>query len=276
MLNSRLTSSEVNILLYLSHRQSDEGKIYGVYYRDVCSAVHISIDTFYTAIDSLVKKKILRREKPSYGDADLTILGNDFSQPGAYQEGYLNMGHALFSDEAFLSRKAAEKLIAMKFLIVCGASKTGKYWLPMEAFYDNYGERLGVSRRTLRKYLSGLRRFFNVSLTGKVYSITPKKEICYAEKEHIILPSDQELLSEQLMRTACRRNRAAYTAGTYRDTKTLIRQYLAKLRTDMPRVFLNAVADSIRKANETIQNMSKWNRQLNPKFIHKLMLCAVR
>lgn len=276
MLNSRLTSSEVNILLYLSHRQSDEGKIYGVYYRDVCSALHISIDTFYTAIDSLVKKQILRREKPSYGDADLTIIGNDFGQPGAYQEGYLNMGHALFSDEAFLSRKAAEKLIAMKFLIVCGASKTGKYWLPTEAFYGNFGERFGVSRRTLRKYLSRLRQFFNISLAGKVYIITPKKEICYAEKEQIILPSDQELFADQLMRTACRRNRACYTAGTYRDTKTLIRQYLTKLRTKMASVFLDAVADSIRKANETIGNMSKWNRQLNPKFIHKLILCSAK
>ena len=271
MLHSHLSRAEVDFMLYLSHYQDEKGKIYGVYYRDACAALGISYETFYFTIESLVAKGFLRCEKASYSDFDLTILGNDFSQPGAYQDGYLSTGHSIFFDKAFLALKAGEKLLAMKILVIAGASNAGKYYIAVEGFFEKYASCLQVTRRTIRTYLSKLKTFFSLTLSGKFYLFRPKDN-CFKEKDQCILPSDQERFAEQLTRTACRRNRATYTDRDYKDAKALIRQYLARLRTDMAKVFLAAVEGSICKHNESITNKYKWDRRLNPKFIHKLIL----
>ena len=272
MLSSHLSRAEVDFILYLSHYQDDKGKIYGVYYRDVCAALGISYETFYVTIDSLVAKGFLRCEKASYSDFDLTILGNDFSQPGAYQDGYLSTGHAIFFDKDFMALKAGAKLLALKILVITGATNSGKYYIAVEGFFEKYARCLQVTRRTIRTYLTKLRTFFSLTLSGKFYLFRPKSDKCFAEREQCILPSDQERFAEQLTRTACRRNRATYTDRDYKDTKALIRQYLAKLRTDMAKVFLAAVERSISQHNDSAANKYKWDRRLNPKFIHKLIL----
>ncbi len=274
MLESHLTKAEVDFLLELSHYQDDTGKIYGVYYRDVCAAVGISYETFYATMESLVKKGFLHKEKASYGDFDLTILGNDFSYPGAVREGYISTGHYLFHDKNFKALKAGEKLLTMQILKISGASDKsgsgGKYYIAVEGFFAKYTRLMQITKRTLRTYLTRIKQFISVTLHSKFYLFKPK-DICFLEKTDYIMPSDKDRLSDQLMRTACRRNRATYTQQQYKDTKNLIRQYLDALKTETARLFLSAVETSIKKANEPLAKRS-WNRHLNPKFIHKLLL----
>jgi len=42
-----VTNKEIDFLLHISHFQNERGQIIGIYYRDVCSACNMSIQTFY-------------------------------------------------------------------------------------------------------------------------------------------------------------------------------------------------------------------------------------
>lgn len=41
MLTAHLTKAEVDFMIEISHYQDDSGKVYGVYYKDVCEAIGI-------------------------------------------------------------------------------------------------------------------------------------------------------------------------------------------------------------------------------------------
>ena len=56
-----------------------------------------------------------------------------------------------------------------------------------------------------------------------------------------------------------------------RDTAGLLSQYAAQIKEELFRKFEEAVAESIRLRNQGIKNKYKWNRQLNPKFVHKIL-----
>ncbi len=56
-----------------------------------------------------------------------------------------------------------------------------------------------------------------------------------------------------------------------RNTTVLVKQYAQSMKDRIADVFLNAVSDRVVKVNEQIRDKHKWNRQLNPKFVHKLM-----
>lgn len=265
MMRSHMTKAEVDFMLELSHFQDDKGKILGVYYKNVCTAIDISYETFYVTLDSLVNKGLLRKEKACYGDYDIVILNNDCSYPGAHQEGYVNTGIDLFYNQDFKKLKAGEKLLAMQFLKIAGAGE--RYYIGIKIFYEKYAELLNLTKRTLQTYLSRLKNFFKIMIKDRNYLIR-LKEICHKYNA----PSDMENFSEHLTKVACRRNRATYTTQEYKDTRRLISQCSpGKTITYIANAFLYAVRTSIERSNEQQSNKYKWNRQLNPKFIHKLL-----
>lgn len=42
MIKQKLTSAEINFLLYLSHFQDDTGLVRGVYYKEICESLNLS------------------------------------------------------------------------------------------------------------------------------------------------------------------------------------------------------------------------------------------
>lgn len=264
MLQAHLTKAEVDFILELSHFQDDFGKIYGVYYKSVCEAIGVSYQTFYVTMLSLVDKGLISLDKAFYGDWDITIRDNDFSYQEALKEGYINTGHDIFYNKHFKQLKANEKLLAMQFLKICGAGKN--YHISVDNFYEKYAKLLQVTKRTLQVYINKLKVFFSIGIKNSMYWITPRVA---AFKSNA--PSDLQNFSKHLGGVACRRNRATYTQESLKDTIDLIRQYGETLGIKIARAFLNAVDDSIRKVNAGISNKSKWDRQLRPKFIHKII-----
>lgn len=264
MLSSHLTKAEVDFILEISHYQDDTGRIYGVYYKDVCEAIDISFQTFYVTMYALVDKGLIRLVKAFYGDWDIVIRDNDFTYPDAVKEGYISTGHDMFYDNEFRQLKANEKLLAMQFLKIGGAGK--RYHIGVTVLYEKYAELLQVTKRTIQVYLGRLKRFFSIGIKDKMYWITPLVAV-FKNKA----PKDIINFAEHLSDVACRRNRAVYTGNERRDTTDLIKQYAQSLKAEMAQIFLRAVSCSIEKNNEMVGNKRKWNRQLNPKFIHKLI-----
>lgn len=264
MLQADLTKAEVDFILEISHYQDDSGKIYGVYYKDVCEAIGISHETFYVTMRALVSKGLICIKKDYYGDWDIMIQDNDFSYPEALKEGYISTGHDMFYNKKFRQLKAKEKLLAMQFLKIGGAGK--RYHIGVAAFYEKYAGMLKVTKRTIQVYLGRLKTFFAIGIKDKMYWITPLVAVYKYNA-----PKDIQNFASHLSSVACRRNKAIYSDGDIKDISDLIKQYIQSLQTETAQAFLWAVQHSFETINEAIKNKSKWNRQINPKFIHKLM-----
>ncbi len=264
MLQANLTKAEVDFILEISHYQDESGTIYGVYYKDICKAISISHETFYVTMRTLAAKGLIEIEKDYFGDWNVIIVDNDFTYPEALREGYINTGHDIFYNKGFRKLKAKEKLLAMQFLKIGGAGK--KYHIGVEAFYDKYSKLLKVTKRSLQVYLGRLKAFFSIGIKDKMYWITPLKAVF---KD--FAPTDMQTFATHLSGVACRRNRAVFTPQNKKDISDLVKQYAERLKSDTAHIFLNAVKASIETANEAVANKSKWNRQLNPKFVHKLI-----
>lgn len=264
MLQERLKKSEIDFLLEISHYQDDFGCIKGVHYKDICSATEMSYETFYAAMHSLEEKGFIKTEKNYYGDWDITIQDNDFSYPAAVKEGYVSTGHDIFYNASFRKMKAGEKLLALQFIKIGGAGK--RYHIGVRQLYDKYCRLLKVTERTLQVYLGRLRSFFAIGIKNKMYWITPLVAVFKNRA-----PSDANSFAGHLGRVACRRNKAVCTETTLRDTTELIKQYAQMFRDNMADVFIRAVTASIKRTNEAVRDRRKWNRDLNPQFIHKII-----
>lgn len=264
MLQADLTKAEVDFMLEISHYQDNSGRIYGVYYKAICKAIGISYETFYVTMRALADKGLICLTKAHYEDWDIIIKDNDFSYPGALKEGYISTGHDIFYMKHFRELKAKEKLLAMQFLKIAGAGK--RYHIGVELFYDKYAKLLQVTKRTIQTYLGKLKQFFSIGIKDKMYWITPLVAVFKSNA-----PKDIQRFADHLSSVACRRNKATYTEDSLRNTTDLIKQYAESLKTEIAQVFLKAVSNSIEKANEAVRDKSKWNRQLNPKFIHKII-----
>ena len=264
MLQAHLTKAEVDVILDISHYQDDSGKIYGVYYKDVCEAIGISYETFYVTIRSLSDKGLIRLQKDFRGDWDIIIIDNDFSYPEALKEGYISTGHDIFYNMTFKKLKANEKLLAMQFLKIGGAGK--HYHIGVNLLYEKYAALLQVTKRTIQVYLGRLREFFSIGIKDKMYWITPLVSVFKYNA-----PADIENFAEHLVEVACRRNKATYSERGKKDMLQLVKQYIQGLKTKTAQVFLHAVSGSLEKGNKNIPDKRKWNRELNPKFVHKLI-----
>ena len=123
-LNS-LTNKEIDFILYVARYQDDYGCIRGMYYRDACENADMCKQTFYDTLRSLQAQGIITYSRVNQ-DYDITILDNDFSYPGAYHEGYINVSRQVFHTRRFHELKAKEKLLLLHFMKITH-SASGSY-----------------------------------------------------------------------------------------------------------------------------------------------------
>lgn len=267
LLRADLSRAEMDFILHISHYQDDTGCVSGIYYRDICEALQISYQTFYDVLRSLQAKEIIKVDKAFYGDWDVTILDNSF-QNGI--TGYVSTGDDLFLDPEFQKCGPQEKLLALEFLkIAKNPSNGGKYRIGKEKLLEKYGKLFSVTKRIILRYLHRLKRFFVMSITEGIYYIRPNAH--FAEKNSG--KTDSELLREHVNRFVLRRNRATYTEKEGKEASKLLTQYAGQVPDNrtLIRLFSEAVLESIRIRNAGIRNRYKWNRRLNPKFVHRLL-----
>lgn len=271
MIAARLTSNEIDFLIYVSRFQDDNGCVAGIHYREVCEAMNISYQGFYDVKSSLEEKGFIRSEKSNRIDHDITILNNSFRGEEDVKEGYINTNHNIFYMDEFFALKAGAKLLAMHMMKVTFAGKAS-FQIGVDKFYDEktgYPKRFGVSKRVMRTYLMQIKEFFSIGIKDKKYFITPKR-VVYRKPGQA---TEQDNFSEHNVEVICRRNKIK-DAGSKekRDVCTLLRQYkkdaLAAQR-DVVEVLRIAVEQSLKALNINEERII--NRVLKPKLVHKMM-----
>lgn len=272
MIAAKLSKYEVLFLVTIARYQDDKGQVLGVYYKDICKELgrlsgkeKISYQKFYDCIKSLEHKGLISVEK-GFKDRNIRIVANDFSD-GSYYEGYISVGHTIFYLQEFGQLKANEMLMCMDFMKNCEAGKRGSICIGVEKFYNKYAQMLSVSKRVIQGYLTHLRKFFSIGIKDGLYwveirrhtlSKLPKNSEGYAYRKHV---------GESIFRCY----RIKYTEQTFTDTVNLMYQYGAKAKGNITSIFTLAVAKSLALINKGVLNKYKWDRELRPKLVHKLI-----
>lgn len=262
----QLSKYETLFIIYISQYQDNRGRVHGVYYKDICKALNISIQKFYDLKRSLEAKGVIRVIKCDYTDWDIQIIDNDFTYPESFNEGYINMSHNIFQHEDFFNLKAGAMLLAMQFMKISYSGR-GSYNIGTDKFYEKYTELLGVTKRVIQNYMTALRKFFSIGIKNKQFWITPLTKVY----KGIGAASDAEVYREHIGKVVCRRSRIQFNSKSFRDTIDLMKQYGQQLKDQTADIFMSAVKQSLEKANENQKNKSKWTRILQPKLVHKML-----
>lgn len=281
MFRNNLTNKEINFILHIAKYQDDRGCIEGIYYKDVCEATHMSSQKFYDSMRSLEEKGIIAVTKNDYTDWDITICNNDFSYytQEDYEEGrvspYINVNHALFSNEKFLNLKAGAKMMAIDLYRIIVTSKEvsqkNTYIVGVSRLYEKYKKLLHMELRAIQNYMHDLKEIFGVYVRAGLFYISLNAH--YKAKKQ---KKETEAYNEHLIETSCRRNRIKwYDAKDKKDTAKLLSQYRLPLKTAYAQeptlTIQNIIQESLEIINGQQANIHKWRRELQPKLVHKLL-----
>ena len=255
-----LTNKEVDFLLYVAHYQDDYGRIRGIYYRDVCQACDMCKQTFYDVLRSLQQKGVITYVRADR-DYNITILDNDFSYKGSYEEGYINVSRSVFDTDKFNKLRAKEKIFVLHLMKVTHENAKS-FQIRTENFYKKYTELLGVTKKVLSGYLHSMRSFFSVGKKDGKYFITFLASVFKSKRN--VSETDQLLGHE--VKTDCRRSKIKEIDDqAVEDTMQLVKQY----RHDANERGVN-ILEIVQECIWTSVQGFK-NRVLNPKYVHKLI-----
>lgn len=265
MINQKLTSAEIDFLLYVSVLQNVHGTAEGIYYRDMCESLGFSWQTFYAAKAGLVKKGIIRTEKMDYSDHDITIMDNDFSNPESFKNGYLNTGYSVFQSQEFRNLTGGEKLLFLDLAKNCLASGQS-WWVGTGKFFAVYTEKLGICRRTAQEYLKRLRMFFSIGVKDKKYYFTLKKAA--REKNR---GSEEDGFRKNTVAVAIRRNKIDNVKiEEIKKLEELLTRYSREIRDSEENVSLSCVIkESLRILNPAERH--KKRKILKPNLVHRIL-----
>lgn len=193
MIKAKLSSCEIDFLLYIGQYQSEEGVVESVYYKDICEKLSFSVQKFYDILYSLSDKRLISYVKNNPSDVAVTLLGNNFSDvdfSSGKVPGYVNLAQHKFLDDKFKNMKAGSKL----FYLFSQRFIMGKHML-VENFYNTFCELFDVARKTLQLYLHELKerkllfisrkrnKYYNYEITMKPSKVLIDQNIIPREKE---------------------------------------------------------------------------------------------
>lgn len=261
-----LTSTEMDLFLYVAKYQRLNGFVAGVHNQDVCRATGMCKQSFYTAMRGLERKGIVKISRTSDIDYDLLILDNDFTGDDAFKagcEGYIDLSRSIFHKKQFKQLKAKEKWLLLYFLH-CTHDNSSSYRIGTGNFYKKFCTLLGVTKRMVRSYLHSLRAFFSVGIVKGIYYITFKKSV-FNQKQGEQEKQEHEFFASALLR---RNKIRKYNQEALAETAKLIKQYRGIAHDSGYNIF-----DVLEKAvRESIPDESKpKDRKLSYKYVHKLV-----
>ena len=261
-----LTSTEMDLFLYIAKYQRLNGFVAGVHNQNVCKATGMCKQSFYTAMRGLERKEIVKISRTSDIDYDFLILGNDFTGDDAFKagcEGYIDLSRSIFHKKQFKQLKAKEKWLLLYFLH-CTHDNSSSYRIGTGNFYKKFCTLLGVTKRMVRSYLHSLRAFFSVGIVKGIYYITYKRSV-FIQKQGEQEKQEHEFFASALLR---RNKIRKYNQEALAETAKLIKQYRGIAHDSGYNIF-----DVLEKAvRESIPDESKpKDRKLSYKYVHKLV-----
>ena len=163
MIENRITSKEIDFLLYIALSQDEHGVVQCVYYKDVCEKIKISIQKFYDIMEHLQAIGLISANKDTERISyTVRLIGNDFSHAQekaedpavgskAFSFGYLKVVSYDFMCDRFCKMKAGAKLLFLYYQRFTEGSRKN-----LSDFYIAQSEKLGVTPRSIQSYLKEL------------------------------------------------------------------------------------------------------------------------
>ena len=269
MIVAKLTSKEIDFMLYISRFQDDDGHISGVHYKEVCDNAEMSYQGFYDVKQSLIDKNFIVCDKSNRIDHDITILNNSFRGEEDFKAGYVKTNHNIFYTQEFRCLKAGAKLLAM-WIMIASYSGVGEWRIGTAKFYDKYTKIFGVTKRVMRSYLMQLKEFFSIGIKEGIYYIRPKNVIYKKPGQK----TENEDYAEHEVDVTCRRNRIKVLSE--KDKKDVCelatRQYKRVAQVynlDIIGLLKEAIVISLDRLN--MNNPKHSIRVLKPKMVHKIL-----
>ena len=268
MIDARISRCELAFILYISQYQDDYGVVYSVYYKDICSAINISIQKFYDILNVLSEKKLIDYEKVNAVDVKVHLCGNDFSNQ-RFDVGYINVAEKDFRRTSFSSMKAGAQLIYLYFQRFV----KGKHML-LDNFYKEFCEKFHVKRKTLQLYVQELkeRKYLFVSKKRNKayhYEIMMQRSRCLDKKG--IIPREKEGYIANI-KSLIKINFAKYLSIPDDETELDNIARLAEQQRAMScRDFPLLIVDAIRSSFNLQQKEKKKSYSLNAALVNKIL-----
>ena len=263
LINQNPTSKEIDFLIYIAMYQDADGVCRGIYYKDVMEALPCCKQTFYSMKKSLEQKGIIRTERESDMDYDITILGNDKS----YQDGYLNVRKPVLHTQDFKSLPAGAKMISIDLIMLIDANKEYSVWdIGKDKFYERYLNFLPfkIEKKTLREYIRMMKKIlvFRKAKTGSKtfkFCIVKKHR---TENRPFNHKTDNEIWTEHYIQCLYRRKKMYINHKKIRDIAGLMLQYRQAAAAQCKSI-CNLIKWAFNKSLEKLQN-----KTVNEKLIH--------
>lgn len=272
MAEKKLSSCEVDFILYVVESEDITGLIESVYYKDVCDALGISIQKFYDILNSLSQKGLIYFEKVNYADVRVKLIGNDF-RGISYKKGcvgYLKVASIDFKNKTFRDLKAGSKLL---YLYMQRFTK-GKHMF-VHKFYEDFCKIFRVTKKTLQKYLRQLKKngFLCVSkyrnksnnyeMKMKLGSVLNKKPKTYKNEKQLYLDNIKELVRRNFRRQLPEEN----TETVLQDIANLTNTKKARAYRDITKFLIQAINLSLKQQRDE----RKENIILNAALVNKCL-----
>lgn len=285
LFEKNLTGNEIDFILAISHYQNNAGVVCGMHYREMMAKTGMSAQAFYDCKKSLQEKGIIEASK-GYRDYDIIMLDNDFSvySEEDYENGkvpaYVSTDKRMFFDFNWKKLKPRQKLLAIDLFNINMAGQRA-FRIGRKMFFEKYADGkwpdgskrkglLGITERTLQKYLKLLQLYFYIGLKDGIYYITLRRT--FSKKE---AKSSQEGTLGYLFKTSCRRNRIGSIDIDEKEKRDILNTFYIRRKSLMNGQAFSRVPGLFRRMleilNEDIPNEQKWKRRLKASLFHKLL-----
>lgn len=218
---ANMTTTEKDLYLYLCRRQEADGRVRGVYHKDVAAECGMSSASFYNAKNGLAEKGAIRLEYKEK-ECDMIVIGNDFSD-GRYTN-YINLNRSVFHRKAFRKLNGRETYFVLEMLKNSQRSESGGCCkLAVGTLYSKYSQILKVKFRTIRHYLHILKLFFSVGIVKGNYYIEYRRGVFDPKPEN--RKAELNWSIEQMLRSVFRRYKTEQRQEDTRDLISLFKQF---------------------------------------------------
>ncbi len=222
------TSLEIDFMLYILQYQDADSCIRGMYYKDVMKALGCCKQSFYNALYGLRDKNIIRIDRESIIDYDITLLTGDNSIEHAKEVGYLQVRLPVLHSPAFQKLPAYAKMIAMDLMLIVRANNNA-WKINKSNFLKRYADTkllpVKLQPKTLRYYIKLLGDIFYIHKTVNGNLTFALRSFKADPKNVLNQKTDNQLWTENIIKVLCRRHKAIYSNRKFRDTAALLLQY---------------------------------------------------
>ncbi len=223
MVELRLSSNEIDFILYLAIRQNIFGQAEDIFYSEVMKEINISKQTFYNIKNSLVKKDIITELQGKDGYWTFRILNNIYATDVDYKKRYLNVNkHILFKDE-FKALRANEKILILKLL----NTKNLKEKKSFKIYIHNLKKWLNVqSSAIIYGYIENIKLFFRSEVTTGISGIGGLIVFVRQHTTFLRMPNTEKALYfKHKLKMFCKKHKIVFNDRNIDDLITLINQY---------------------------------------------------